>query len=136
MTKRNLLTALNTAALTLLPTIALAATPFEQAQENLQSAGGAAFGSEALERSLPQIIGSIIQVFLTIVGVIFLVLMVYAGYLWMTAQGEESKIDKAKDTIKAAVIGLIVVVAAYAITNFIVSGIIGASTGTSGPSQF
>ncbi len=102
---------------------------FGALQENLQGAGEAAFGTGATERTLPEIIGRVIQVFLTIVGVIFMVLMVYAGYLWMTAQGEEAKVDKAKDTIKAAVIGLTVVVAAYAITNFVVSGLISAASG-------
>ncbi len=62
------------------------------------------------------LIGSVISTALTLVGLIFLILMVYAGYLWMTARGEEDQIDKARKIIIAAVIGLVIVVSAYAIT--------------------
>ena len=49
--------------------------------------------------------------------------MVYAGYLWMTARGEEEKITKAQNIIKGTIIGLIVVMSAYAITYFVTSGL-------------
>ena len=45
--------------------------------------------------------------------------IIYAGYNWMTAQGEEEKVSKAKDTIQRAVIGLIVTIAAYAISYWV-----------------
>jgi len=135
--QKRALTTIVIAALVLLvvvPVVALAQTPL---LNSLEQAGTAGYGAGATERTLPEIIGNIIKVFLSIMGVVFLVLMVYAGYLWMTAQGEEAKIDKSKDTIKAAVIGLIIVVAAYAITNFVVSGLIAASgTGGGTPSPF
>lgn len=58
----------------------------------------------------------IIQVLLTLVGTIFFVLTVYAGYLWMTAQGNEEEIEKAKMTLRNAILGLVIVIAAYGIT--------------------
>lgn len=64
-------------------------------------------------------IGTVINAALTLVGLIFLVLMVYAGYLWMTARGESEQIDKAKDIIKASIIGLVIVLSAYAISAFV-----------------
>ncbi len=67
------------------------------------------------------LIANIIQVALSLLGVIFLVLMVYGGYLWMTAAGNEEKITKSKNLITAAIIGLIIVVSSYAISYFIVS---------------
>ncbi len=68
----------------------------------------------------PQIlVGKIIGVVLSFVGVIFLVLIIYSGLTWMLAQGNESTIDKAKQTIIAATTGLVIVMAAYAITAFI-----------------
>lgn len=126
MRKRALTTVIIAALLLLvvLPSVAFADTAI---LNSLETAGTAGFGAGATSRTLPEIIGNVIKVFLSIVGVIFLVLMVYAGYLWMTAQGEEAKVEKSKDTIKAAVIGLIIVVAAYAITNFVVSGLIEAA---------
>ncbi|MBI4812329.1 hypothetical protein HY798_02700 [Candidatus Falkowbacteria bacterium] len=67
------------------------------------------------------IISTIIQIALSFLGVIFLVLMIYGGYLWMTASGNEQQVEKAKGMIKNALIGLIIVIAAYAISYFVVS---------------
>jgi len=80
------------------------------------------------EQTLDERISSFIGIFLSFLGVIFLILMIYGGYNWMTAAGDEKKIDKAKDTIRAAIIGLIIIVAAYAISIFVVSRIWGATT--------
>jgi len=69
--------------------------------------------------SLAGIIGVVIQAFLGLLGIIFLAYLLLAGYSWMTAQGDEEKVTKAKDTIARAVIGVIVIVASYAISYFI-----------------
>lgn len=65
------------------------------------------------------IIGNVIRVFLSILGVILLGLIIYAGYLWMTAGGDPEKVQKAKDVIIRAVIGLLIVMASFAITTFL-----------------
>ncbi|MBI4992927.1 MAG: hypothetical protein HZC26_02215 [Candidatus Magasanikbacteria bacterium] len=75
-------------------------------------------------------VGFLIQAVLSMLGVVFLILMVYAGYLWMTARGEEEQVSKAHEIIIAAVIGMIVVVAAYSITTFIVPKILNKTTGS------
>jgi len=70
--------------------------------------------------------GKLIGVVLSFVGVIFLVLMIYAGITWMTAQGNDQQVAKAKDLLINSIIGLIIIFAAYAITAFVgkfVSGI-------------
>ncbi|MCU0679703.1 MAG: pilin [Planctomycetes bacterium] len=64
-------------------------------------------------------LGRIIGYALSFVGVIFLVLMIYGGILWMTAQGNEEQTKKAKTLIVDAVIGLVIVMSAYAITAFV-----------------
>lgn len=64
-------------------------------------------------------IGSIIGLVLSFVGVIFLILMIFAGLTWMTASGNQEKVSKAKDLMINAVIGLVIVMAAYAITAFV-----------------
>lgn len=76
---------------------------------------------------VPTITAQIIRGALTIVGTLFLVLMVYGGFLWMTARGNEDQVTKAKNIVIAAVIGLVVIVGAYAVTNFIVSAGVGAA---------
>jgi hypothetical protein len=64
-------------------------------------------------------IGLIVNAFLSLLGIIFLILIIWAGYNWMTAGGDESKVTKAKDTLYRAVIGLIIVVGAFSIFRFI-----------------
>jgi cbb3-type cytochrome oxidase subunit 3 len=69
--------------------------------------------------SLPQIIGRIVGAGLAFLGVVFLLLMIYGGFIWMLARGNEQEVEKAKNLIQAAVIGLMIVLSAYAITAFI-----------------
>jgi hypothetical protein len=76
------------------------------------------------------IIATIINSLLGLVGVIFLVLIIYSGYTWMTAGGDEGKVEKAKETIGRAVIGLVIVLLAYAIANFIIPTVL-CATGVS-----
>lgn len=64
-------------------------------------------------------LGTIIGAALSFIGVIFMVLIIYGGLIWMLAQGNDSQVEKAKNIIIQAVIGLIIVLGAYAITAFI-----------------
>ena len=65
------------------------------------------------------IIARVIFIALSILASIFVILVIVAGFQWMTAGGNEEKISKAKKNISNAVIGLIIVLSAYAITWFI-----------------
>ncbi|MFH1620524.1 MAG: MMCAP2_0565 family pilin-like conjugal transfer protein [Patescibacteria group bacterium] len=113
-------------ALVALPAQVLATSnPFDTAKNLAAQTGGAA-GIEA-NKGLPEIVGGIINVFLGFLGIIFMVLLLYAGFLWMTAQGEDAKVKKARDMITQAVIGLIIVVAAFAISNFILGSLVNVS---------
>lgn len=60
----------------------------------------------------------IIQWVLSFVGVIFLILMIYGGFVWMTSNGNQESIQKAQQIIGSAVLGLVIVLSAYAITVF------------------
>jgi amino acid transporter len=79
------------------------------------------------ENSIYELIASLIGAFLGLLGVIFIILIILAGYWWMTANGDEQKLTKAKDTIYRAIIGLIITAAAYAITGFVFQNIGGGS---------
>ncbi len=83
---------------------------------------GAGFNSTATFES---IIGLVITTVLSLMGVIFLILAIYGGYNWMMARGNEEMVERAKKTITNAIIGLIVILAAYAISRFIIA-VIGA----------
>lgn len=74
-----------------------------------------------------QIISPVITAILSLMGVIFLILMIYGGFLWMTARGNEEQVKKAKDLITAAIVGLIIIISAYAISYFVVSKLGGAA---------
>ncbi len=82
-----------------------------------------------LSGSLLDIIGRLIKVFLGLLGIIALFLTLYAGYLWMTAGGDDKKVDEAKTILRNAVIGLLIIMSAYAIVSFIFNSIAGGGLG-------
>lgn len=74
--------------------------------------------------------GSVISGILSTVyfwaGVITVGLVIYGGFMYVISNGDSSKVKKAKDTIVYAIIGLIVVLLAFAITSIVVKGVNGA----------
>lgn len=77
--------------------------------------------------SLPILIGNIIGVALGFVGFIVFVFVLYGGFLWMTSQGNEEQVTKAKGMITNAIIGFIIITVAYAITSYVVTTVAGVS---------
>jgi hypothetical protein len=68
---------------------------------------------------IPSIIGIIVGALLSFIGILFFILVIYGGYLWMTARGNEEQVGKSISIITQAAIGLIIVAAAYLITRFL-----------------
>lgn len=62
---------------------------------------------------------ALIKMVLSVTGFLFLALVVYGGYLWMTAAGNEETLTKAKQIISKAIVGFVVIMAAYSLTAFI-----------------
>jgi len=99
----------------------------ELINDNLEDIGDV-YGSDDVDPgTFSRTIARIIQVALGFMGMIFLALMIYAGFTWMTAAGNEEKISKAKKIMAAAVIGAAIVLSAYAITAFVLSELIEAT---------
>ena len=69
------------------------------------------------------IINNIIKVLLGFLGLFAVILVLYGGFLWMTSQGDESKTDKAKKLIMAGIVGLLIILAAYAIAAFVINNL-------------
>lgn len=69
--------------------------------------------------SLGYIVAKIIQIVLSLLSIIFLILLIIAGFRWMTANGNDEAVKKATSSIKSSVIGLVIVLSAYAITYFV-----------------
>ena len=68
-----------------------------------------------LSSKVGQIVGSL----LAFIGVIFFVLVIYAGFKWMISTGNEKNVSEAKSLLVSAVIGLVIILAAYSITAFV-----------------
>lgn len=101
---------------------ALSAYDFKEESGLSKTGEGLGYSKEMLsggEYMLPLKIGNVIEVVLAFVGVLFLILMIYGGYIWMMARGNEQETEKAKKIIQNALIGIVVVLAAYAITTYI-----------------
>ena len=96
--------------------------PMDLLKTNLDEVG-TGLGDKSTGSTLPVAIGKIIKVAVGILGIVLTALIVYGGYLWMTAGGDAGQVKKAKDYITNAIIGLIICVLAYAITNFVVAKI-------------
>jgi len=78
----------------------------------------------------PEVVaGKVIGVVMGFLGVVFFILMVYGGWVWLLARGNDEKVTQAKDTIKHAIIGLLIVFAAYALSAFVVTSIVGITKG-------
>ncbi len=107
----------------LLPNIALAQGAI---MDNLNEATESSYKQDV---PLMQVIGNIIKILLMLLGTIFVILLLLGGFRWMTAQGDAKKVEEARDNIKNAVMGLVVVLAAYAITKFIFNALLNEGTG-------
>jgi len=75
-----------------------------------------------------QIAGQIIRGILGFLAIVFVILIIYGGLLWMFSQGESEKTKKARQTIVAAVIGLAIILSALAITEFVLRSLYTATT--------
>jgi len=73
--------------------------------------------------SLPQIVANVIKFVLALLGMVMMVIVVYAGFLWMTAGGADEKVLTAKKYLKNGLIGLVLIFTAYAISDFAISNI-------------
>ena len=74
-----------------------------------------------------RIVGRLIKTFLGVLGILFVILIIYGGYKWLTAGGDEEDVKIAKAYIKNAVIGLAIILAAYAVTYYIFNVLIRAT---------
>ncbi len=125
---KRIVSSITVGALALAPMIASAQTsggnPFARAQDTITGSGGvqqAAIGTSGAPASLPVIIGRIINVILGFLGIILLFYILLAGFKWMTAGGNTKATEEAREMIKNAVIGMVIIVAGFAISNFVIT---------------
>ena len=76
-------------------------------------------------------VGRIISIFLSVLGTVAVVIILIAGFEWMTAGGNASQVETAQKRLTYAVIGLAIILSAYALTDFIVVNLYQSTTGGS-----
>ncbi len=75
-----------------------------------------------------QTIANVIGIALTLVGTVVVVIIIWAGFRWMTAGGNEEQVGMAKKQLGQAVIGLAIILMAYSITQFVTTSLLKATT--------
>lgn len=73
------------------------------------------------QTDLGVMVGKIVQAVLSMLGLIALILVIVAGFQWMTSGGNEEKISGAKKLMSAGIIGLVIVLIAWAATTYVLS---------------
>lgn len=81
--------------------------------------------------SIYVIIGKAISVLLGVVGVAFLIFIIWGGILWMIAAGDTDKVKKARSLMLNSTIALLFIVGAYAIANYVTGALITAVSSSS-----
>lgn len=74
-------------------------------------------------RELPEVVGSIMQWVLGIVGIILLVMFVYGGVLYATSAGNEDKVETGKKVMMYAIIGIVIIALAFVLTRYIIQAL-------------
>ena len=72
-------------------------------------------------------IGNVIRTLLGLAGSLTIIMMTYAGILWMTAGGKEKRVTQAKNIIVWTVIGLVLIFTSYTVVNFILTTVVPSS---------
>ncbi len=99
-----------------------------------EGTAGSTFASDAGLGSsdLTKTIASIVQVAIGFLGIVAVVIILAGGFKWMTSGGSEDKVKAAKKLMISGIIGLVIVLASYAIAQFVVGSISTATTKTPG----
>lgn len=95
--------------------------PVVHAQLGLEETAGRAglYKKGGSNDTLIETVGKVVDAGLSIISIVFFTFILYAGFRWMVARGNEADIDYAQETITNSIIGIIVVLAAYAISSFL-----------------
>ena len=113
LTKNNVLSLVGFVLLAL-PVVALG-----QASLGLEVGASTGLGS----RDLKETISAVLNVLLGFLGIIAVIVILLGGFKWMTAGGSEDKVGEAKKLIGAGIVGLVIILAAYAIAVYVINTI-------------
>jgi Type IV secretion system pilin len=106
------------------PILGFAESIQDSIENNINTVENTAMSEDFIAKSPQDIIINVIKIVLSFLAVIFVILIIISGYQWMTAGGNTDAITKARQRILNAVIGLIIILAAFAVTEFVLDKII------------
>lgn len=92
----------------------VSASAAEEIKKGYEQAGGTEGDS------LPNIVGTVINTMLFIVGVLAVAMIIYSGIRYITAHGDKGQVESAKNTLIYSIVGLVVAIVAYAIVNWVI----------------
>jgi TRAP-type C4-dicarboxylate transport system permease small subunit len=119
-------TALGLFSLVVLPTVVFAQDPISGGFNVAQNIGEGALGTADLRETIV----SLVNVLLGFLGIIAVIIILWGGFQWMTAAGNEEKVGEARSLIIAGIIGLAIIIASFAIASFVIREFSGATNGT------
>ena len=119
--------ALGLLSLVVLPSVVFAQVdPITNSFGYAQGIGGGAFGTADLRDTIV----SLVNVLLGFLGIIAVIIILWGGFKWMTAGGNEEKVGEARSLIIAGIIGLAIIIASFAISRFVIQSF-SSATGSS-----
>lgn len=68
-------------------------------------------------------LASILTLVYTWSSIVAVIILIVAGYLFVTARGDPSQMKRSKDAIRGAVVGLVIIAIAFVITRFVIGGV-------------
>ncbi|MBI5045251.1 MAG: hypothetical protein HZC02_04955 [Candidatus Levybacteria bacterium] len=90
------------------------------------SANGA--GCATLQSDPGVIVGNVLNFLFIVAAVVSVVFLIWGGIKWITAGGDKTKVQTARETIIGAIIGLVIAFAAFFIVNFVLKLLFGQNT--------
>lgn len=122
-------------ALLIAPALVLPANAAPITEDHLWTGGSSDINKEDIQDELGlgekdprEIVASVINVALGFLGIIAVVLIIYGGFLWMTAAGNDDNIAKAKSILSAGIIGLVIILAAWGLASYVIRALVTATT--------
>jgi Type IV secretion system pilin len=102
------------------------AAPITESDLGLSYGADTGLGSSDVRSTVAQII----RVAMGLLGIVAVVIILVGGFKWMTAGGNEEQVGEAKKWIFSGVIGLVIILSAYALASFIITQLVTATTST------
>ncbi|MFA6604051.1 MAG: pilin [Patescibacteria group bacterium] len=81
-------------------------------------------------KDVRETVSSVIRAFMGLLGIVAVCIILFGGFKWMTAAGNEENISDAKKLIISGIIGLVIIMSAYAIAQFVVGAVINGTSNT------